>query len=823
MKKRITNCLLVAAMLSATAGVFVSCKDYDGDSAWNERTAQNTSLIEALTQQVNSLKTAQANCKAQCRATQDSLAAVTKVNEAAINKNATDIKTSVDALTALINQNSTDIAANKASIQTAEQAIAQHKDAIDLLNQTVAANGRTIAQNSADIISLTARVQALESADQVLDQKINTLSTTLNTRTDSVVNAINEVNLTVLNVLNKVNTLDATLASALVRLTNVEATAGEALTKANDNKTLISTLQGTVTGLETQVAELFRKALADSTLAAQAYTLADSAAKLANENLDKINAQNVTIANLEQAYKDADKVLKNQIDALSSRVEALENAYKKQVTSIMVNGAINPLFGYYAVPTGDVRSTIVAAYYGTPAQFQFPTANAGYYADATSKLSAVDLDITGVTSETLGGGTIVTEDGAVGNAGTVYMTLNPVGTPLDGKTFALVNSQGEASPVTLSAVKSSDAVLNFGYTRANTNGFYESQATVKAADVQSIKPAVNLGELKEAATTLLKELRHNKPLSLTKISSLVYNNMTNVLPALALKTTWNDGTGNQSVLSQYVVAATAVKPLSFSSLRNISYRIPTISALQQLNLNIKNITVEKLTGSDYNIVVENASGDKTKYTAEGVDKLVDDLNKRRGDLEKDVNEQIDNAENKLNNKGNNYVNKANSLISKYNKFANRFNHFIAHINDYLQPSLLCGKGDAQLYQVSGTPYGADALATGSSLLLTTHSFEYLAPAYKKWIAVTNVWENSNDAVKDVVLNQSVTSAQNGSAALQAALRAANGGENMNKVVFGTIRHAKLGTLQSGKVYEISYSAVDYSGKVAARKYYVRGK
>ena len=89
--------------------------------------------------------------------------------------------------------------------------------------------------------------------------------------------------------------------------------------------------------------------------------------------------------------------------------------------------------------------------------------------------------------------------------------------------------------------------------------------------------------------------------------------------------------------------------------------------------------------------------------------------------------------------------------------------------------------------------------------------------------MTNVWENSNDAVKDVVLNQSVTSAQNGSAALQAALRAANGGENMNKVVFGTIRHAKLGTLQSGKVYEISYSAVDYSGKVAARKYYVRGK
>ena len=128
-----------------------------------------------------------------------------------------------------------------------------------------------------------------------------------------------------------------------------------------------------------------------------------------------------------------------------------------------------------------------------------------------------------------------------------------------------------------------------------------------------------------------------------------------------------------------------------------------------------------------------------------------------------------------------------------------------------------------LYLLSNVPYATDAVTSGTNITFTSYTAELLAPAYKKWVAVTNVWNTSEDAVKDKVGGQIVASAQNGDATLKAALADANNGENMNRIVFGTTRNGKLGTLQSGKVYEISYSAVDFHGKVAARKFYVRGE
>ena len=43
---------------------------------------------------------------------------------------------------------------------------------------------------------------------------------------------------------------------------------------------------------------------------------------------------------------------------------------------------------------------------------------------------------------------------------------------------------------------------------------------------------------------------------------------------------------------------------------------------------------------------------------------------------------------------------------------------------------------------------------------------------------------------------------------------------MNTVLDGTVRELKLTGMKYGYVYEIAYSALDFHGKIATRKYYV---
>ena len=98
-----------------------------------------------------------------------------------------------------------------------------------------------------------------------------------------------------------------------------------------------------------------------------------------------------------------------------------------------------------------------------------------------------------------------------------------------------------------------------------------------------------------------------------------------------------------------------------------------------------------------------------------------------------------------------------------------------------------------------------------TLMPTSHSAEILAPAAKKLVGVTNVYSLNYKA-----------NAQAGDAACLNALQAANAQENIGDVVAGDVTKLDI-MLQRGFVYEIAYTAVDFSGKVIAQKYYVRVK
>ena len=98
-------------------------------------------------------------------------------------------------------------------------------------------------------------------------------------------------------------------------------------------------------------------------------------------------------------------------------------------------------------------------------------------------------------------------------------------------------------------------------------------------------------------------------------------------------------------------------------------------------------------------------------------------------------------------------------------------------------------------------------------MVTTYTYtgEIVTPAFKKYVAVTNVYKSTDYKVN----------AQAGDAKCKALAQAANAQQYMNEVVPGerrTIPFVYEGG--EGYTYEIVYQALDYSGVTSTAKYYV---
>ena len=119
---------------------------------------------------------------------------------------------------------------------------------------------------------------------------------------------------------------------------------------------------------------------------------------------------------------------------------------------------------------------------------------------------------------------------------------------------------------------------------------------------------------------------------------------------------------------------------------------------------------------------------------------------------------------------------------------------------------MIGQQDGKMAMLSNNLVNPTKANAGElTLVPTTYSMQYFAPIYKKFVAVTNVY----DAKTKAELNL---------AEAKALAAAANGGENMFKVVDG-LKNCKLEG-ETGKVYELTYTAVDFLGVVMIKKFYV---
>lgn len=179
--------------------------------------------------------------------------------------------------------------------------------------------------------------------------------------------------------------------------------------------------------------------------------------------------------------------------------------------------------------------------------------------------------------------------------------------------------------------------------------------------------------------------------------------------------------------------------------------------------------------------------------------FMDDINGILSDLKKieDIETSIVDAKDKIKSQLNKYIEKLN----------NKLCGLVNSINGKMQPTMLVKTTDG--FSMLSTIKGSPSVFNSASAVLVPTSFnaEILAPAFKKYVAVSNVIDAATGK-----------NAYDGDATCVNVLKAANSGD-LNKVLEGSTRTIEFKG-QSGYIYEITYSAVDYDGFISNSKYYI---
>ena len=859
MKKKFGNLLMAALLVCAVGTFFSSCNDYVSDVN-AELQGQIADLNAGLTQDLDALEAALRqeidNCKTACTTKHQQL-------DAAIAENS-------DSIVAILQ----DIAALEARIEVLE--ISQ--DTIAMLVDSIAAH-KTILDNhqtAIDSISQFYKTYAtIAYVDATLADSMKDIRTEINTKYAAALDSVGKVAAAVATNASEIKWLKDELAK--IKSCNCDTAA--IWNKIRENESKIKSLQ-------TQVVAL------DAAVVAATATLVTHTSQIKSlQDADELLKQD--IKDLQTAVSE----IRDALADLEKRMNIVENRLNKRVSSVVVNGAYSPVVGYFNLPTG-MRSNILAAYYNvisSPAnELKFPTVRTSNYVDPSAAFTDAEAAFLGFTETSFGYKNDVLV-GTEGNAGTLYLTINPNDVDTTGIKLGLKNSLGEESAVVLGPLVKSEKKLNFGYTRAANNGFYEVSATLDPANIDKAQIRVEVEDLKNVLADF-KSIGDG--VNLSNAITTLYNAVNDIADAYAVEAIYTDSLGEHSVYSDYGVAAVAVKPLSYNSLADLNVesfpgigrvsslinkvfdRIGTISipdlGLNDLSLKLQAInlagiiedtisfnfeyhdvityhlneevdvpiadvtevwttpiTVPVYDGSiqvgevvvpaqkvkikksdivngkvaivkdidipvDINTTISIPSEDvlgQLGGTLDDLDSILDDVN----DMLSSFNGKIEDVENKVNDALVKVENKLNEYLDKIN---NKLCGLVNSINSKLQPTMLVSTTDgfALLSSIKAAP--SQINAASAVLVPTSYTGEILAPAMKKFVAVTAAFDSHGNSVESVA-------------------RAANTGD-LNTVLDGQTRAINFNG-QSGYTYEITYSAVDFSGYISNTKYYIQVK
>jgi polyhydroxyalkanoate synthesis regulator phasin len=609
---------------------------------------------------------------------------------------------------------------------------------------------------------------------------------------------------------------------------------------------------------------------------AKAYTdlvsrqVADSVGNVLNNTICDLEGLTTRVDNLKNLLTTLQADVQNNIEdiaALDQKLLALEdklkNVEEKRISSLLVQGAKTPAFGSFSLPVG-IRSNLLMAYYGEfDAVIDFPTTATAHLISGDIQITAAEKALLGFASEKYSAGTVIND--VNDNAGKLYLTVNPNNVALDNTyEFKIVNSLGQESKAVLGNLRPSTDKLTFGYsTKAGVdsadteNGFYEADVKINAADVDALKPSID----KEALKTIAKDLKNFKSgVNLSNITQSVLTAFNEVLDANAIQVTWSDSLGTHQVRSGYDLAIAAVKPLSYHT--SISGFLPAklpvdpigdlLASIKKpkftLNLGTLDLSAHSITFTDITytpsdgsfinaqvkdtagVVIGTASVNISNLQSD-IDKLVTDVNGSVNGAETQIAALIDSIEAQVNNiltpleaQVEDNIGEiiddiktqvgSSAMVSRVNSLINRINGIIDNADNLFDITLLYYGKDKQYHPASanaGVPSPFNGVDT-YTLYPTSFNAELLAPAYKKFIAVT-----------DVINNVSGVSAKLGDTGCKDILQGTNSSADFNTVLEGNVASVEFKPTTAGYTYEILYSAIDYQGWISTRRFYVTVK
>ena len=779
MKKKIINGLLIAVVLVAATSSFVSCKDYDADN-YNELQAKYLSLQDAFNKQVAAM--------------QDYV--LTSRYNAETGYSAAELEA-------------------KGTI----------KKRLDDLEKDTASLAKRISDNNLAI----KKAQALAERDSARLHKL-------------------------------VAAWGKDLDYAIGKAAEVLATVANDSTKWNETSETVKN----------------RKAEWD-----RAVQVADKAWAFVDNTTTKDGKKIESLQDLVDAYEGADEALKEDIAALKEDVANVLKLIQQQVTGIEIQATYNPIFGTFSYPIG-VQSNILGAYYGVAGGYvKFPAgdrtpAQIASWATQAPAITSDELDELVDPKDYLvydKNDTLMLE--GAGNAGKLYLTVNPSDVDMTGKEFTLRASDNTVSKVALSELKACTEQLKWGYNRAaSANGFYYATAEIKKGSVNDVALSFNLKGMAKQIQSMMSDWSKTSASDIAKLALTIHDGMKTNVPRLGVQAQWKDTLGWKNYVSKYDVAAFSVKPLGFDFLLTkdedgnvvpmdfsqgiVKFKNKLTAKEQALGQEILALLkvsidipagatgdIEKTADGKYILTVTVKNGQFGGYEADGVTPkpVVDftDLENAiaglpgstyvpyifkvylpKGDTKIPVDitalftalKNVETALGKASDKIEDYIEK---LINLQNKIFGKAEAFASNVNRYIQPALIgkCNQFNGYFYP-SRNYLAPTQVQRGQKIMFypTTLTGEIVAPAFKKYVAISGVWK-----VSDI-------NSTDGAKAANDAVNAAAGKKYLNTVFDGAEFNIQngfeinTGELKAGYVYEFIYECLGYNGMVAGKKYYI---
>ena len=571
-----------------------------------------------------------------------------------------------------------------------------------------------------------------------------------------------------------------------------------------------------------------------------------------------VNDLKTRVNNLEDdvdSLEDVTKKLEYRMDTVENRISTIVAALRDMVTSVTVNATSNGIVANSKLFPGINMQFLGAAYGQAAYAGEFPSTEADDYIAGHGVVLTAN-DIAGAEKIEWAANDYLPVEEA--NAGSVFFTINPSNidaAEAKNLKLSLVNSQNEASFVELGKVeKDTTTVLEWGLTRADGDNFqpslWKAPATIALKDAETAKKIldptqiIDFKNIASQVRTLVSDAYHTAGNTTAvkasakeflkgsaQIVATLLKSEIPSMPALALKAEWKDTVGTRSVLSDYSLAATAYKPLSFGfgAELGVDGRTISLDKIDAAVAKIINKVQDKLNRLDVKLQAAKISVDLNGFDAtnshivmefktDASNKIITDSWKIYASatagvnfpaalaanttyvIELDANDAVFTslpvtALNEL-------MSEALTVISDVNYYADRAKNLEVRVTNFLEnyinKVILQISNDGltrvlepiMLYQGSE---GVNRLASGVSvkagaeidLIPTTMTMEIFAPAYKKYVAVIG---KDGKAKNPVVLTR--------------------GQKDFSKV---TVK------IEEGD-QAIVYSALDFSGKQIAKKY-----